>query len=182
MVRHYADFLATLKRGDVRDIELASKKIHNEYLETAAQMLHDGATHDDIMRVLAWRLERVRNEDQSASDVFRTMANFAPAFGMMGTILGLVNMLDIMDSGDFDMIGSSMALALLTTFYGLLLANMAFKPCSAKIDQKLQEDIVMMNLAREAVSLLSAKGKSPAYARDILNLLIESQTETGHAE
>ncbi len=182
MVRHYADFIALLKKGNIQEIEAAARKIRNPYLETAAQMLHDGAVQEDIMRVLKWRLDRVRAEDRNASNVFRTMSAFAPAFGMMGTILGLVNMLDMMDSGDFNTIGMNMALALITTFYGLILANMIFKPCATKIDQKQHEDIVMMNLAREAVLLLSANSKNPAYARDILNKLIESQMDTAHAK
>lgn len=79
---------------------------------------------------------------------------------MVGTLLGLVNMLTTMAEGNFDRIELNMTIALITTFYGLLLANILFKPLALKLEQKVQEDVVLLNTAKEAVSLLS-QGNPP---------------------
>ncbi len=173
-IRHYSEAVSTLKQGALQEAEQKIATIDSPYLEMAAQMLIDNNSIDDISKVLNWRLERKRSSDQNNAMVFRTMAGYAPAFGMLGTLIGLVNMLDVMDAGDFASIGPNMAVALITTFYGVLLANMVFKPLALKLEQRSSEDVVMLSVAKEAVTLLS-QGKPPAYTRELLNKYLEKK-------
>jgi chemotaxis protein MotA len=172
----YAEAMISLKKGNLQDAEKKITDIHSPYLETAARMMIDGTAKDDILRVLDWQLEKAKSADRTNAAVFLTMAGYAPAFGMVGTLIGLVNMLDTMQSGDFQLIGSNMAVALITTFYGILLANILFKPLAVKLEQKMHEDTVLMTVAKEAVTYLS-EGRPPAYTKDLLHKYLE---ETEH--
>ncbi|MFA7276725.1 MAG: MotA/TolQ/ExbB proton channel family protein [Pseudobdellovibrionaceae bacterium] len=173
-IRLYTDTVSTLKQGALHEAEQKIRTIDSPYLEMAAQMIIDGNSLDDIMKVLNWRLERKRSSDLNNAMVFRTMAGYAPAFGMLGTVIGLVNMLDMMEVGNFSSIGPNMALALITTFYGVLLANIVFKPLAVMLEQRSSEDVVMLSVAKEAVILLS-QGKPPAYTRELLNKYLEKK-------
>ncbi|MDD3020762.1 MAG: MotA/TolQ/ExbB proton channel family protein [Alphaproteobacteria bacterium] len=173
-ISHYSEAVSTLKQGALQEAEQKITTIDSPYLEMAAQMIIDNNSIDDISKVLNWRLERKRSSDQNNAMVFRTMAGYAPAFGMLGTLIGLVNMLDMMDAGDFSSIGPNMAVALITTFYGVLLANIVFKPLAVKLEQRSSEDVVMLSVAKEAVTLLS-QGKPPAYTRELLNKYLEKK-------
>ena len=66
------------------------------------------------------------------------MASYAPAFGMVGTLLGLINLMDLVGGGDMAAIGSQLAIALITTFYGVLLANLVFKPIAVKLERRTE--------------------------------------------
>ncbi len=171
-IQIYSEAMTALKKGDLQDAEQKIKKIYSPYLETAAQMMIDGTATGDILKVLDWQLEKAKSSDRTNAAVFLTMAGYAPAFGMVGTMIGLVNMLDTMESGDFEQIGSNMAVALITTFYGILLANILFKPLAVKLEQKMHEDAILLTVAKEAVTFLS-EGKPPAYTRELLNKYLE---------
>jgi len=171
-VNTYTETMASLKKGQIHEVEQNIYKIHSPYLEAAAQMIIDGSKMDDVMKVMNWRLERVKTTRRTDAAVLRTMANYAPAFGMLGTLIGLINMLGMMDSGNIEMIGTNMAVALITTFYGVLLANALFKPLAVKLEHRLQEDIVLLSVAKEAVTLLS-QGNPPAYTKEILSKYLE---------
>ena len=168
----YSKAMNALKKGELHEAEQKIKKIHSPYLETAAQMMIDGMTTTDILKVLDWQLEKAKSADRTNAAVFLTMAGYAPAFGMVGTLIGLVNMLDTMETGNFELIGSNMAVALITTFYGILLANILFKPLAVKLEQKMHEDTVLLTVAKEAVTFLS-EGKPPAYTRELLKKYLD---------
>ena len=168
----YTETMASLKKGNIHEVEQNIYRIHSPYLEAAAQMIIDGNRIDDVMKVMHWRLERVKSTRKTDAAVLRTMASYAPAFGMLGTLIGLINMLGVLDSGNIEAIGTNMAIALVTTFYGILLSNALFKPLAVKLEQKLQEEIVLLSVAKEAVTLLS-QGNPPAYTKEILSKYLE---------
>lgn len=105
--------------------------------------------------------------ERAEAQIYRTMAVFAPAFGMLGTLVGLVNMLQGMGDSNMAKIGADMAFALLTTLYGVALANLFFKPIAIKFERRTERRVQLMNMIREGV-LLIAKGRSPAYIREYL--------------
>src|SRR3546814_21160168 len=78
----------------------------------------------DIVDLLQWRISRLRAKERAEAQLFRTMAGFAPAFGMVGTLAGLVNLLFLLGGGDLNTISQQMALALMPTFYGILFAKL----------------------------------------------------------
>jgi chemotaxis protein MotA len=121
--------------------------------------------------MLRWRIARLKAREHAEAQIFRTMATYAPAFGMIGTLVGLVNMLEVMDSGNLDVIGPRMAVALLTTFYGILLANLVFKPVAVKLERRTEERLITMNMVLEGISLIT-KRRLPSFIEETLNSFI----------
>jgi chemotaxis protein MotA len=89
-------------------------------------MTVDGVKTDDIGDIMQKKMDLTKKNLETGSDVFRSMAAYAPAFGMIGTLIGLVQMLANLD--DPSSIGPSMAVAMITTFYGAILANLFLHP------------------------------------------------------
>jgi len=156
-----------LMQGKIRQVENELEKINNPFLKTGIQLLIDDTPAQDIFEMLQWRIHRLQSREAAEAQIYRTMSAFAPAFGMLGTLIGLVNMLLGMGSGDMAQIGSSMALALLTTLYGVALSNLLFKPIAIKFERRTEYRVQQMTMIMEGILLL-ARGRSPAYLREYL--------------
>lgn len=170
--------VAKLKfQGEINRADEKLSRIKNPFLRTGTQMVLDGASNDDILTLLQWRIGRMRAQERAEAQIFRTMATFAPAFGMLGTLLGLINMLHAMDAAHFAAIGQNMALALITTLYGILLANMVFKPIALKLERRTEQRVTVMNMMVEGVMLMQQQ-RSPAFIRETLqSFLAHSEDE-----
>ena len=98
------------------------------FLRTGVQLIIDNTPEDQIIELLQWRVARLRAREQAEAQMFRVMATFAPAFGMLGTLVGLINLMAILGDGSMQTIGQQLAIGLMTTFYGILLANLVCSP------------------------------------------------------
>ncbi len=154
-------------KGNLAAIESRLNEIKNPYLRMGIQLVIDDTPLEDVLDLLQWRMTRLRSKEDAEAQVFRTMAMFAPAFGMLGTLVGLINMLFSMQGNDFEHIGFNLAIALITTFYGIILANLVFKPIAIKLERRTEQRIMLMNMVLEGITLMS-KGRSPAYIRETL--------------
>ena len=154
-------------RGQINKIEDVLKSVTNPFLRTGIQLVIDRTPVEDIIDLLQWRIERLQAKENAEAHIFRTMGSYAPAFGMVGTLLGLVNMLFVMGDGDFQQVGRNMAVALITTFYGIILANLVFKPIAVKLERRTEQRVALMGMVQEGVWLLSQK-RSPSYIRETL--------------
>ena len=92
-------------RDDLRGVERDLDSIENTFLKTGVQLVIDKTPLQDIIDLLHWRITRLRAQEQAEAQMFVSMAGFAPAFGMLGTLIGLINMLTIMDNKNFSEIG-----------------------------------------------------------------------------
>lgn len=120
----------------------------------------------DQMRELALSKIRYRhNQLLRTADMFSSMGNYAPAFGMLGTLVGLINML-----GSFQNIaqlGAGLSFALMTTFYGILFANMVFLPLEGKIRNAANNELVRSQMVLEGI-LMIQEGRPAVYIHDKL--------------
>ncbi len=157
--------------GDLPAVERALDKISNPFLRTGVQLVIDNTPEEDIIDVLQWRIARLRARENAEAQLFRTMASYAPAFGMMGTLVGLVNLMFLLGSGDMDQIGRSLAVALMTTFYGILLANLLLKPVAVKLERRTEQRVALMNLVMQGISMMCNR-RSPAFMRETLKSFI----------
>lgn len=154
--------------GNIRQVEQALEKVHNPFLKTGVQLIIDHTPEEDIIKLMHWRIARLRAKEHAEAQLFRTMAAFAPAFGMIGTLIGLVNLMFMIGDGDMASIGQQMSLALMTTFYGILLANLIFKPVAVKLERRTEQRVALMNMVMQGISMMSQK-RRPAFMRETLN-------------
>ena len=148
--------LAALARAGRLVLEREIPSIRNRFLKDGIQMLADEFSPDEIVEIMRQRIEfRLRIEVEE-SQLFRTMAKFAPAFGMIGTLIGLIGMLSNMAADDtIGRMGTDMAVALVTTFYGLILSNLVFIPFSTKLENRTREEIENMRMIQESIRMIA---------------------------
>ncbi len=130
------------------------------------QMLANGYTREEAKATLEDQVRWKVTRELKQRDLFNSMSQAAPAFGMIGTLIGLINMLLTLQSNPSD-VGSGLAIALITTFYGLIMANMVFAPIGAKIEDRAETNLLFETIQMEAVLLLYDK-KNYIFARDKL--------------
>ncbi|TFH71530.1 chemotaxis protein MotA [Gammaproteobacteria bacterium LSUCC0112] len=154
-------------QGNIKDVDDALARTKNPFLRNGIQLVIANTSEQEIIDTLRWRIARVKARERAEAQIFRTMASYSAAFGMIGTLVGLVNMLFVMDAGSLDTIGPQMAVALLTTFYGILLGNILFKPIAVKLERRTEERLIAMNMVLEGVSMMS-KRRPPSFIEDTL--------------
>ncbi len=164
--------LAALSRTGALALEKEMHRIRNPFLKDGIQMLADEFSAEEITEIMQQRIEfRTRKEMQEAK-IFRTMARIAPAFGMIGTLIGLIGMLSNMGTDDtMGSIGGNMAVALVTTFYGLILSNMFFIPFANKMEMRTREAVETMRMIQESIRMI-AESWHHRKVEDYLNSFI----------
>jgi len=158
-------------RDDPVAVEKALLRVTNPFLRTGVQLVIERTPEEDILDLLQWRIARLRAREAAEAQLFRVMASYAPAFGMIGTLVGLVNMMDILGTGDMVVIGGHLAVAMMTTFYGILLANLVFKPVAVKLERRTEQRVVLMNMVMQGIAMMTAK-RSPSLMRETLKSFV----------
>ncbi|MBF0100979.1 MAG: MotA/TolQ/ExbB proton channel family protein [Desulfobacterales bacterium] len=162
------------RQGGLLSIEADIKETKDPYLASALQMTVDGVKTADIASIMQKKMEMVKKEHKTGVSVLAGMAAFGPAFGMVGTLIGLVQMLANLD--DPSTIGPSMAVAMITTFYGALLANLFFIPMSEKLKSRSDEVQSNMNLLYEGIICIR-DGVHPRLMEDKLKVYLSSPSK-----
>lgn len=132
------------KRGVLALQNLLGSVQNEPLLYKGLQMVVDGTPGEEVESIMRRDLQATIQRHSKSTSVLRKMGEFAPAIGLIGTLIGLVQMLGNLD--DPSTIGPSMAVALLTTFYGAVLANMFFLPLASKLERNSQEEALINNL------------------------------------
>jgi len=149
-------------------------RLRDPFLQRGLQMVRDENSMENIMSFLNWKISQYRAKEASVINLFRSMATYAPAFGMVGSLLGLVNMLQGLEAGGLASVTSDMAIALVTTFYGLLLANLVFKPIANKLEQRRNQHVLALSLLSEGIALIH-QNRTPSVVRDTLMSFVQDQ-------
>ena len=131
------------------------------------ELLSSGHTNHDIRTILTDDMDAFWQRMTVESKVLNTMAVYSPGFGMVGTIIGLVIMLDNMN-GDMAALGKGLALALITTLYGVVLANLIFKPAANQVTEKQEALYFRDQMIVEGFVLLAEK-RDAFFIQDRLN-------------
>jgi chemotaxis protein MotA len=142
------------RRGDVRGAERAAMAIEDPFLRGGTRLALDPHNGEELGRMLHWRIRQQKEDDNRDIRILRTMATFAPAFGMLGTLFGLVAMLGNLGESGLEYIGVAMGFALMSTLYGLLIANLVFRPLALKLEDRSRQRLLHMNLLVDAIMML----------------------------
>ena len=143
------EFAKKARREGILSFESQLKEIKEPFLKKGLQLAIDGMESNSINDIMSIEIKFIEERHKLGAEIFATMGAFAPAVGMLGTIIGLVQML--MQMEDPSQIGAPMAVALLTTFYGVILANLLFLPISGKLKTRSKQEILLKELVLEGI-------------------------------
>ena len=153
-------------------LQLSKIKSKSLFLKKACGLMADGSSEEIIRAALTTEMKSLQMRHFIVQDVFRKMGIYAPAFGMLGTLIGLVQMLSKLQ--DPSAIGPSMATALLTTFYGSLMSTMFFLPVAGKLRSRTVVELITLEIILEgAVSIIN--NNNPVIIYEKLSSFISSR-------
>ncbi|MEW6487933.1 MAG: MotA/TolQ/ExbB proton channel family protein [Thermodesulfobacteriota bacterium] len=150
-------------------LEDAEKEIKNPFLKKGIQLAVDGNEEELIRFIMATDVSFTRERHAIGQKVFKQMGAMGPAFGMIGTLIGLVQMLRTLD--DPSSIGPAMAVALLTTFYGALIANLVCLPIANKLEFRSKEEALAKQVVTEGIISIM-QGANPKVLKDKLEAFV----------
>ena len=145
----------------------------DSFLGKGLQMIIDGMDSAAVTKVLETELAQVETKNQTCAGLLSVWANLAPGFGMIGTLVGLIKMLSTLD--DPSTIGPSMAVALITTFYGAVMANWVLTPLAGKVALKGQQSLLYREMIMEGLVALQA-GVNPRVIEQRLRAFVVPQS------
>jgi len=157
------------RREGILALERFIETIDDTFFQKGVRLMIDGIEPAVLSKILDTELEYVEERHRLGAEIFTTLGNFAPAMGMMGTLIGLVKMLMMMD--DPSKIGPAMAVALVTTFYGVVLANLIFLPVAGKLKTKSAQEIMKKQLMISGI-LSVQSGDNPRVLEQKLHSFI----------
>ena len=165
------DIANTARRDGILALEARADTIEDPFLKKGLMLIVDGSNPELVRSIMETDLEFLSERHGSAQGVLLQMSSYSPAFGMIGTLIGLINMLKSLS--DMDSLGPNMAVALITTFYGVVLANLVFTPMAKKL--KLMSDDEYMRKVMMLEGLLSIQeGDNPRIIREKLNAFLSN--------
>ena len=146
-------------------LALEDAEIPDPFFKKAINLLVDGHDPEVVRSILSKDMNLTLVRHKEGQNIFKAMGDVAPAMGMIGTLIGLVQMLSVMD--DPKQIGPAMAVALLTTLYGAIIANMLALPIANKLELRSGEEQLAKSLIIDAV-LAIQDGQNPRVIQDML--------------
>lgn len=163
------EFALVARREGVLALEKQLNEISNEFVTKGVQLAVDGTEEDLTRAILETELDYVLQRHSQGQRIFEKMGEFAPGFGMIGTLIGLISMALNLD--DPSAIGPGMATALITTFYGSLMSNFIFLPIASKLKLYSEFEELEKSIVLEGVSSIQA-GENPRLVKEKLQSFI----------
>jgi chemotaxis protein MotA len=172
LIQKMVNYSAINRRDGALALEQEIGKTRDPFLSKGLQMLVDGADEHAIRDLLGLEIQYMEERHSMGKKILDFMGSSAPSFAMVGTLIGLISMLSRMESPDE--IGAGMAVALVCTFYGALVANLVFLPMGGKLGQYSKAEKISMEMVMEGVCAI-AKGDSPTAVSEKMQVFISAK-------
>ena len=169
LVQDMVDYSAVCRRDGPLALEKEIATVNDPFLLQSIRMVVDGQEGEVIENSLDSEIRYLQERHSEGKKIMEFMGAAAPAFGMIGTLIGLVAMLQ--NLSDPKGLGAGMAVALITTFYGALLANVLFIPLAGKLGIRSKEETLMREMIVQGVIGIAA-GESPTVVRERMQAFI----------
>ena len=169
LIQRMVNFAAINRRDGALALEQEIPNLDNSFFIKGLQMLVDGRDAEQIRDFMSIEIQYLQDRHSTGKKILEFMGAAAPAFGMIGTLIGLVQMLRSLDSPDA--IGGGMAVALLTTFYGALSANLVFIPLAGKLGIYSKAETTAIEMIVEGICAI-AQGDNPTIVREKMQAFI----------
>src|SRR6056297_1971022 len=160
------------RREGLLTLEQDIQEIDDPFLEKGIQLVVDGTEPELVKDIMETKLAYMENRHSKGKSILSQMGALSPAFGMIGTLIGLIQMLSQLD--DPSQLGSGMAVALITTLYGAFLANLFFIPLANKLKIKSQEEVLIRELMIEGILSIQA-GENPRIIEEKLKAFLAEE-------
>ncbi|MCF8105398.1 MAG: motility protein A [Desulfohalobiaceae bacterium] len=170
LIGQLTEFAGKARKEGLLSLQSIAKNVEDPFLVKGLQMAADGHEPEALERMMIREIDYIRERHESGAEIFASLGTYAPAIGMVGTLIGLVQMLQTMD--DPSTIGPAMAIALLTTFYGSVAANVLFLPMSGKLKARSQSELLKKELIVEGMNSILA-GENPRIMEQKLHAYLQ---------
>lgn len=171
VIQKMVNYAAINRRDGSLALENQISSAGDKFLGKGLRMIVDGSDVEQIEKELGLEVDNLAERHAVGKQVLEFMGASAPAFGMIGTLIGLVQMLGSME--DPSSIGAGMATALITTFYGAVIANLIFIPLAGKLGVRSKSESLMRNMIVEGV-LAIASGEAPTIVRERMQTFLSN--------
>ncbi len=169
LVQTLVSFAEKARREGLLALEEDAAQLDDVFISKSIQLVVDGTDPELVKAILDTEIGLLEERHADGKKMFDAMAELAPAFGMLGTLVGLIMMLRNLD--DPDALGPGMAVALITTFYGSFIANVFAIPISKKLATRTKEEILSRELVVEGVLAIQA-GENPRIVEEKLKVFL----------
>jgi len=170
MIITLVSFSEKARREGLLALEDDLDELDDQFLRKGIQLVVDGTDPELVRRIMETELENITSRHDTARKIFEDWALFAPAWGMIGTLMGLILML--VNIEDKSAIGPGMSAALITTFYGAIMANLIFQPIANKLELRGNEELLLKLIMIEG-TLSIQSGDNPRIVKDKLISFLE---------
>lgn len=165
-IRYLVNLAQEVRVNGILHLERESQYVDDPFLRTALDITVDGQPHAEIKAILETEMHCSNERSCKAVHLFETMGAYAPAMGLIGTLIGLIQMLNSLSEPA--KVGPAMAVALVTTFYGAILSNLILLPLAGKLKNRSQEERITKAITIEGVLALG-KQENPLIVAQKLN-------------
>ncbi len=169
-------FSERARREGLLALEDNLDEVEDEFMRKGIQLVVDGTDPDIIKSILYHDLNEIQSRHESGIRIFEDWGKIAPAFGMIGTLIGLIQML-VNLGGDAAVIGAGMAVALITTFYGSLFANLVLIPLKTKLEDRDKEETRVKEIVIEGILSIQSGDNPRILLEKLISFLPPQQRE-----
>ena len=172
VIQKMVNYSAINRRDGALALEQQLSDTGDNFFVMGLRMVIDGQEEGTVEQQLGMEIEYLQERHQTGKKILEFMGSSAPAFGMIGTLIGLVQMLGNLSSPD--QIGAGMAVALITTFYGAFLANVLLIPLAGKLGIRSKNEAILREMIVQGI-LGITRGESPTAVREKMQTFISAR-------
>ena len=177
-IEQLIEFATEARKNGLLALEEKADELEDPFFKRSVMLIVDATEESKLRAMLESEVESMAQRHEDEANIYEKASSYAPAFGMIGTLVGLINMLMEMnlDAGASDAIGKNMGVALVTTFYGCILANLVFSPIAKKLRIRNDEEILYRQIIIEGVMGIQA-GDNPKTLRERLATFLDEKSQ-----
>lgn len=169
---YISEIVAFAKEARINGLLALEEKVNevkDPFMKKSLMMVVDSVEPEKVKQLMETELDYIEERHATAQSFYLKGSDYAPAFGMIGTLIGLINLLG--NLSDTDALAANMAVALITTLYGSFLANMVFKPIASKLKSRHEEEALIMMIISTGVQAIQ-DGDNPNFIEEKLYKLL----------
>lgn len=172
LIETFVQLSGKARREGLLALETGLEEVEDEFIKKGVLLAVDGIEPDVIKDIMMAEVVAMEDRHSKGRSMFEKMGEYAPAWGMIGTLIGLVLMLQNLN--DPGALGPAMAVAIITTLYGSLLANLVFLPIASKLENKTEQEVFIKQIIIEGVIGVQS-GQNPKILQEKLSAFVAKQ-------